>query len=117
KVVVFVKLKMRLLRTFVRVYPSPDWYPRPFWNVLNRSPSETKSTFAKYVTKSEPPDTLALVLCDSAWSLNSSFSQSTFGYRSLSSFVADRKSTRLNSSHVKISYAVFCLKKKNQYTR
>src|SRR5690606_41934660 len=26
--------------------------------------------------------------------------------------VLDRKSTRLNSSHVKISYAVFCLKKK-----
>src|SRR5690606_39914593 len=26
--------------------------------------------------------------------------------------VSDRKSTRLNSSHVKISYAVFCLKKK-----
>src|SRR5690606_41707043 len=25
--------------------------------------------------------------------------------------IADRKSTRLNSSHVKISYAVFCLKK------
>src|SRR5436309_12683806 len=28
-------------------------------------------------------------------------------------FMLDRKSTRLNSSHVKISYAVFCLKKKN----
>src|SRR5690606_41734626 len=28
----------------------------------------------------------------------------------------DRKSTRLNSSHVKISYAVFCLKKKNKTT-
>src|SRR5690606_39503184 len=27
-------------------------------------------------------------------------------------FQEDRKSTRLNSSHVKISYAVFCLKKK-----
>src|SRR5690606_39924909 len=27
--------------------------------------------------------------------------------------ILDRKSTRLNSSHVKISYAVFCLKKKN----
>src|SRR5690606_39438932 len=26
--------------------------------------------------------------------------------------IIDRKSTRLNSSHVKISYAVFCLKKK-----
>src|SRR5690349_23902171 len=29
---------------------------------------------------------------------------------------ADRKSTRLNSSHVEISYAVFCLKKKKRYT-
>src|SRR5690606_40489774 len=28
------------------------------------------------------------------------------------SLTIDRKSTRLNSSHVKISYAVFCLKKK-----
>src|SRR5690349_24178123 len=31
-----------------------------------------------------------------------------------SSFVRDRKSTRLNSSHVEISYAVFCLKKKKK---
>src|SRR3712207_8202961 len=29
-------------------------------------------------------------------------------------WVLDRKSTRLNSSHANISYAVFCLKKKNQ---
>src|SRR5207253_10227062 len=29
----------------------------------------------------------------------------------------DRKSTRLNSSHVAISYAVFCLKKKNKQRR
>src|SRR5690606_40452122 len=29
-------------------------------------------------------------------------------------FSLDRKSTRLNSSHVKISYAVFCLKKKKK---
>src|SRR5215467_8926797 len=29
---------------------------------------------------------------------------------------ADRKSTRLNSSHLVISYAVFCLKKKNNYS-
>src|SRR5688572_32854027 len=28
----------------------------------------------------------------------------------------DRKSTRLNSSHSQISYAVFCLKKKKQHT-
>src|SRR5215203_6321231 len=30
---------------------------------------------------------------------------------------SDRKSTRLNSSHANISYAVFCLKKKKQITR
>src|SRR5436305_2353338 len=29
----------------------------------------------------------------------------------------DRKSTRLNSSHVRISYAVFCLKKKKKYNK
>src|SRR5438034_4218923 len=29
----------------------------------------------------------------------------------------DRKSTRLNSSHTVISYAVFCMKKKKQHTR
>src|SRR3989442_9792239 len=30
---------------------------------------------------------------------------------------SDRKSTRLNSSHVRISYAVFCLKKKKKETQ
>src|SRR5699024_12050521 len=33
-----------------------------------------------------------------------------------SSWFPDRKSTRLNSSHVSISYAVFCLKKKKKST-
>src|SRR2546427_6895746 len=34
-------------------------------------------------------------------------------------YLPDRKSTRLNSSHSQISYAVFCLKKKkkNEYTK
>src|SRR5204863_6288547 len=32
-------------------------------------------------------------------------------------FQRDRKSTRLNSSHVEISYAVFCLKKKKKITK
>src|SRR3712207_8722933 len=36
--------------------------------------------------------------------------------KNLLDFERDRKSTRLNSSHANISYAVFCLKKK-QYTR
>src|SRR5690625_3794987 len=39
--------------------------------------------------------------------LNTGHSAAPYGY-------GDRKSTRLNSSHVAISYAVFCLKKKKQ---
>src|SRR2546426_5590053 len=35
----------------------------------------------------------------------------------LGNVLADRKSTRLNSSHLVISYAVFCLKKKNHHTK
>src|SRR2546429_5076253 len=50
--------------------------------------------------------------CDSNWQRHSAGSQlrTESGALSLS---RDRKSTRLNSSHGYISYAVFCLKKKN----
>src|SRR2546426_3188910 len=37
---------------------------------------------------------------------------STRDFRKASTYWTDRKSTRLNSSHLVISYAVFCLKKK-----
>src|SRR5690625_6098288 len=40
--------------------------------------------------------------------------QQLLGQAQRGQHVADRKSTRLNSSHVAISYAVFCLKKKNR---
>src|SRR5690606_41045319 len=40
--------------------------------------------------------------------------QSLIDYGGLRATI-DRKSTRLNSSHVKISYAVFCLKKKKKH--
>src|ERR1035441_9199983 len=39
---------------------------------------------------------------------------STHGHRFLADLFLDRKSTRLNSSHLGISYAVFCLKKKKK---
>src|SRR5690625_5994052 len=39
----------------------------------------------------------------------------TVEFVDIAGLVKDRKSTRLNSSHVAISYAVFCLKKKNKY--
>src|SRR5438132_8437485 len=37
-------------------------------------------------------------------------------FKSYQSFIRDRKSTRLNSSHTVISYAVLCLKKKKEIT-
>src|SRR5688572_31813296 len=40
----------------------------------------------------------------------------TSGLSTLATMKADRKSTRLNSSHSQISYAVFCLKKKKKMT-
>src|SRR5688572_32511588 len=40
-------------------------------------------------------------------------SNRTFILKDINLTVQDRKSTRLNSSHSQISYAVFCLKKKN----
>src|SRR5690606_41135091 len=46
-------------------------------------------------------------------SVRSADSINTKAQRS-STRTVDRKSTRLNSSHVKISYAVFCLKKKKK---
>src|SRR5690606_9899485 len=46
--------------------------------------------------------------------LQNLFSNFAMGNKDLIAYWIDRKSTRLNSSHVKISYAVFCLKKKKQ---
>src|SRR5690606_41964943 len=45
--------------------------------------------------------------------ISRTYNQAAEDKRSAVGFV-DRKSTRLNSSHVKISYAVFCLKKKKE---
>src|SRR5256885_6021484 len=41
----------------------------------------------------------------------------TWVYRVAANGILDRKSTRLNSSHLVISYAVFCLKKKKNTRR
>src|SRR5690554_1340735 len=51
-----------------------------------------------------------------AWSNNQALSERLFQVEFLTTLSgeADRKSTRLNSSHVRISYAVFCLKKKKK---
>src|SRR2546430_8120619 len=43
---------------------------------------------------------------------STSFTDRSYRFRRVDASLRDRKSTRLNSSHSQISYAVFCLKKK-----
>src|SRR5699024_787441 len=63
----------------------------------------------------EYSDAKSYVASETGQELESKYSDGPFGSSSPSLSIdrEDRKSTRLNSSHVSISYAVFCLKKKN----
>src|SRR3712207_8269971 len=55
--------------------------------------------------------------CDSSPNKHGSKHFKSTGHPIIKSFEpGDRKSTRLNSSHANISYAVFCLKKKKKHT-
>src|SRR2546422_3027546 len=58
---------------------------------------------------------IQLAIANDAWGRLKRFAFSSCLSRPHASFAIDRKSTRLNSSHGYISYAVFCLKKKNTY--
>src|SRR2546426_4946265 len=51
-----------------------------------------------------------------SWPLTISTSEASASTSESASATVDRKSTRLNSSHLVISYAVFCLKKKKKQT-
>src|SRR3712207_7393982 len=68
-----------------------------------------RSTLFPYTTLFRSPTTtrVASQSCPSPTHESESRSETTEAV-----MVADRKSTRLNSSHANISYAVFCLKKK-----
>src|SRR5206468_11375869 len=68
-------------------------------------------TGARQSVESVPWPGEEIVPADAATASDRARGTSTFG------FTGDRKSTRLNSSHDQISYAVFCLKKKNKQIR
>src|SRR3712207_7167884 len=74
------------------------------------------TTFDRVATRSRRFLLLFLATSSSRWRMRIwSFSSVWRSLNSLDCFWTDRKSTRLNSSHANISYAVFCLKKKNTY--
>src|SRR5258708_29290563 len=71
-----------------------------------------RSTLFPYTTLFRSPESL-LTSASGGGRRSASITISSVRSRS-HAFTADRKSTRLNSSHQIISYAVFCLKKKNK---
>src|SRR2546430_8624424 len=93
----------------IRRPPRSTLFP---YTTLFRSPHD--QVFGKYCTVNEyidcPPDELYEYLSDTR-----SLEEWTYSLRGFRP--TDRKSTRLNSSHSQISYAVFCLKKKNKTRR
>src|SRR5688572_33438884 len=87
-----------------------------FFLMIRRPP---RSTLFPYTTLFRSLPTKAVILLDHPSSahrspdqINRSIGRQPFSARL--DFSADRKSTRLNSSHSQISYAVFCLKKKKK---
>src|SRR5437868_11400735 len=72
-----------------------------FFLMIRRPP---RSTLFPYTTLFRSLKSIAMLKADTIFLLGHAVE--------LTCFDRDRKSTRLNSSHVSISYAVFCLKKK-----
>src|SRR2546430_11184104 len=83
--------------------------------MIRRPPRSTLFPYTTLFRSVEPPDDAPLVL--ESVSLDIPLEGWVVPRRDgTPEFRADRKSTRLNSSHSQISYAVFCLKKKKTAT-
>src|SRR5436309_6102983 len=108
------------MRPRVTAHTEPDIRPlfqarlrsRFFFVMLQRPPS---STLFPYTTlfRSQCPDLLRAV--EEGPKRKQRLSCLQLMLMNEQSLMIDRKSTRLNSSHVKNSYAVFCLKKKKVF--
>src|SRR3712207_7992738 len=95
----------------IRRPPRSTLFP---YTTLFRSPATAKTAGSTKISEV----TSALALADLLLAIGRS-DQARLAYGRLEAAHPrdpDRKSTRLNSSHANISYAVFCLKKKNTYT-
>src|SRR3989442_9636079 len=83
--------------------------------MIRRPPRSTlfpyTTLFRSTVASQTNPLTVTSVSCEN---FPSKAPLGKFSHDTLVTVKGDRKSTRLNSSHVRISYAVFCLKKKKK---
>src|SRR2546430_7060833 len=83
-----------------------------FFLMIRRPP---RSTLFPYTTLFRSTRCAALV--EATRRIRSAWPDATIHINTNGSRPEDRKSTRLNSSHSQISYAVFCLKKKKKQSR
>src|SRR3712207_8699791 len=92
----------------IRRPPRSTLFP---YTTLFRSISATSTSWLKITCSTQTPQTETAARC-----LDSALLVSQNGYADGKRVkrLEDRKSTRLNSSHANISYAVFCLKKKKK---
>src|SRR5438034_5771387 len=90
----------------IRRPPRSTLFP---YTTLFRSLLSSDAEWAKKLLANLPEDQRELVLLRVAVGLTAEETGQMLG-------MSDRKSTRLNSSHTVISYAVFCLKKKKTKT-
>src|SRR5207302_6203554 len=108
-------LYLRPLHHITHIHCSSSFFfsmiPRPPRSTLFPYTTLFRSHFDGYLRQHWPGADRSTQRCDQSAFV--SF-QSWSGCGTRRSSLKDRKSTRLNSSHVKISYAVFCLKKKKK---
>src|SRR2546430_6961893 len=82
-----------------------------FFLMIRRPP---RSTLFPYTTLfRSPPPGPRHVTPGEVWNVRGEGDEVSYPVADQAVVIADRKSTRLNSSHSQISYAVFCLKKKH----
>src|SRR5690606_42007432 len=91
--------------------PRPTLFP---YTTLFRSPSRGNIAPDLFVPMAEETGHIRVL---TEWVLERAIADQKAHVRAPIRSTRDRKSTRLNSSHVKISYAVFCLKKKKENTQ
>src|SRR2546427_2089455 len=88
----------------IRRPPRSTLFP---YTTLFRSRNELLGAFAERLSSIASHDTCAITLIAGSGEIVTEYARGQHAEA-----IEDRKSTRLNSSHSQISYAVFCLKKK-----
>src|SRR3989442_15308554 len=93
------------------MHQAPAWTPPKIWSGC--APGCPPESDPAYANTDAPTAMPGIAIHNTTAHAVLSDSKTQFLEIAQATVLPDRKSTRLNSSHVRISYAVFCLKKKN----